>query len=143
MLAYFRRRRTGKRWVLIVLAFAALALKIVSPPGFMVGTGLAEPIVLCAGQGSVMSMSTDTPMAGHGEHGGHQQPPHAPQQNGEHPCPFATFGAAALIPDFGVTVIVAISAVAFVAVARAPAAAPGRGMTAPPPPSRAPPVFHV
>ena len=129
MLGRFRTR-TGARGAMLVLAFLAVALKIMFPPGFMVGSSLAAPIVICTGQGPAMAMM---------DGGGHHRHQDVPHQGGDHVCPFAGHGATPLTPNFGVP-IVAVQPVAVAVLDTYATVAPGRGMAAPPPPSHAPPI---
>ena len=113
------------------LAFLALALMIMFPPGFMAGSSFAQPIVICSGQGPVTMMMM--------EHGGHHQSDKAPHQRNDHPCPFAGHGATPLTPDVSTANHAGGLLAASIAIVSVPAIAPGRGMAAPPPPSHAPP----
>lgn len=129
------RGRTGVRRALVLLAFLALALKTAIPPGFMPGSSLSAPIVICTGQAAVMAMTT--------EHGGRHHPSKTPQQGSDHPCAFAGLGATPLAPDVNPTAVVAAIAAIAAPTARDPRIAPGRGMAAPPPPSHAPPSIRA
>lgn len=124
---------TGARCVLVVFALFALALKIAIPPGFMAGTSLAAPIVICPDQGPTMRM----------EHGGHHAPDEAPPPNSEQPCPFAGLAAVPVLPDLRSPILAASPIGSDPAITPIYAVAPGRGMAAPPPPSHAPPVFRA
>jgi len=122
------------RRVLAVLACLALALKAMSPSGFMPGTSLSIPIVLCTGQGPAMTILWQA---------GHDRPSDAPHQDGDHTCPFAGHGAVPLAPASDVFNIAMAPVPQDIPSARIPAIAPGRGMAAPPPPSHAPPAFRA
>lgn len=127
------REWTCARCVLVVLALLALTLKIAIPPGFMAGTSLAAPIVLCPDQALPVAMA----------HGGHHSPKkHAPQRS-EQPCPFAGLAAVPVLPDLRSPVLAVLMVGSNPAATPRYAVAPGRGMAAPPPPSHAPPVFRV
>ena len=126
------RGRTDARRAMLVLAFLAVALKIMFPPGFMPGSSLATPIVICTGQGPAMTM----------EGGGHHRHHDMPQQGSDHACPFAGHGATPLTPDLGAP-IAAAQPVAVALIDAYPTIAPGRGMAAPPPPSHAPPALRA
>lgn len=115
----------------------ALAMKILIPPGFMPGTSLAQPLVLCPGQ-APMPMTSGMAMAsmGHGSH--HDSDGHSHDGN-DHPCTFAGLGATALAADLHGPLLSPVPAVRAPALAALYAVASGRGMAAPPPPSHAPP----
>jgi hypothetical protein len=119
-----RRRLRGG---LFVLAFLALALKIVAPPGYMTADTGAHPfaLVICTGHGPITIDPTDTAPA-------HKSAPDAP-------CAFAANGVGAAPPDE-----IALGAAGFAVYrplvsAAARDLAPGRGLAAPPPPSQGPP----
>lgn len=118
------------RGVVLTLALLALALKIIVPPGYMVGTStnsLPFSIVICTSQGAVVV----DPGGSHEQDKGAQH---------EAPCVFAGHGLGAEPPErsshpFRPTVI-------YQSIAPAPSceAKPGRGLCAPPPPARGPPL---
>lgn len=127
-------RGAGWRRVLVLTALLALVLKIAVPPGFMPGTSLSVPIIVCPGQDRAIAT---------GHHGGHgpSKPGH---DEADHPCAFTALGLAAIAapvpgPD-PMPVVVAVAAPIAMAM---PVLAPGRGLAAPPPPSRAPPVLST
>lgn len=132
------RTRTAARDLFVVLAILALAFKLLFPPGFMPGSSLAQPIMLCSGQGPMPAMA----MPGMAHDGGHR-PGDMPHGNGDHPCPFAGLGATPLAPHLAATDLGPALTEIAPPVARLAGAAPGRGMAAPPPPSHAPPVIHA
>ena len=126
----------------MVLAFLALALNVLVPPGFMPGRAedpAGFPLVLCTSHGAVTIdgaalIGTPSPSK------------KTPDQNSGHdmPCAFAGHGAGLATPD-----LAAFEAVEFIAYA-APAAptlnsnlAPGRGLAAPPLPARGPPTLTI
>jgi hypothetical protein len=133
MLRYFRARTSG-RHVLLALAILALCMKIAFPPGFMAGSSLAQPIVICSGQGPAMVMM---------DRDGHRMPAEAPHKGGDHSCTFAGHGAAPLTPDLRSASVAEPSPLEADLPAAFPAVTPGRGMAAPPPPSHAPPTFRA
>jgi hypothetical protein len=112
-----------------LIALLALAMNILSPPGFMTAVGRGGPtIVICTGHGPA---TAPDPAGRADHHGGHH-----PGQAGA--CAFAGHGLASAPPPLAIA-----SAAAFApTVPTAPALrdlAPGRGLAAPPPPSRGPP----
>lgn len=128
------RARTIARDALTLLAFLALSLTILFPPGYMPGSGLAQPMVLCSGQmpaGMAMAASD------------HHRPDKAPHGGADHPCPFAVSAATPLLPDGPLAGPAASPGAVPAFAAPTPMVAPGRGMAAPPPPSHAPPAFRV
>ncbi|HXQ09977.1 MAG TPA: DUF2946 family protein [Caulobacteraceae bacterium] len=111
------------------LAALALVMQVLVPQGFMFSGNPSSPgLVICTGHG---------PLVLSGDHG---QPGKAPRPSQDRPCGFAAHGAASEPPT-----ALSASAIAFYAAATeaAPAhvVAPGRGLAAPPPPSRAPPIL--
>ena len=119
------RETSWLRRTLLVLAFAALALRMAVPAGFMPGAG--GSLVICPGSG---------PMAMSAHHGGSE---HSPTGSGDHPCPFAAIAAPADIRAPESVPLLAPRIVATALPARDHEAVPGRGLAAPPPPSQAPP----
>jgi hypothetical protein len=112
---------------LTTLALIAVALKIMTPPGFMISqTGAAFPLVICTGH--MMAA------AGPGR-------PYEKQNGPTHDAPCAFAGHAVATPptslDFS-----APARLRFTFARDLPVAdlAPGRGLAAPPPPSHAPPL---
>ena len=115
----------------LALAFIALAIKVLVPPGFMVanqGAG-ALPLVICTGHGPLtLDLSKDKAPGGKASH--------------DAPCAFAGHGAAPTPTSFApvsAPFAIATSAPTLLAVD----VAPGRGLAAPPPPSRGPPVLPI
>ena len=141
------RTSTAWRRVFAAIAVLALAMKLLTPPGYMPGTSLAQPIVLCPAQdGMAMSHEAMAPTATSGmsmamHHGDGHGPSKAPHDNSEHSCAFAGLAGAPLAAGFDNPVPAPIIAAATHAVATGHTATPGRGMAAPPPPSHAPPLF--
>lgn len=133
------RDRTGWRRALVVLSALALAMKILIPQGFMPGTSLAAPIVMCGGQGP---MPMAMPMAGMA-HEDSSNDGKAPHGGMDRHCDFASVGTPALAASLdGADDALTAMTIAPVALP-APTIAPGRGMAAPPPPSHAPPLFRA
>jgi hypothetical protein len=113
----------------VLLALLALALNLIVPSGFMVDRGpTGATIVICTGHGpQTLARGADVP----GHMPGHSGPHHDA-------CPFAGHGVVAG-PSF--VAMVARQALP----ASVPGAAlhdmrPGRGLAAPPPPPRGPPL---
>jgi hypothetical protein len=127
------RDENGRWWRGVCVALAALALvvKIAIPAGFMVAetnTG-AFPLVLCTAQGAVVL-----------ENGyGAPVQPKAPQGH-EAPCAFTGHGAAFLAPVLVGEALVHPVSYDTVSPARVAFVSPGRGLVAPPPPARGPPL---
>lgn len=132
------RERTAARDIFVALAALVLALKLLFPPGFMPGTSLAQPIVLCSAFGPMPAMA----MPGM-THGGDHKPGTMPHGASDHACPFAGLGATPLTPDMGLPDFGGISLTAAPHAIRLGISAPGRGMAAPPPPSQAPPAVSA
>jgi hypothetical protein len=123
----------GWRGAAALFACLALFLRVLIPAGFMVAPGGAPglPLVLCTGHGPLVVQSA--PPA---------RPDKAPDPAGKHAgdhCVFAGHGAAALAPVFAGPAPVAVRPVALRA-ALPEGLAPGRGLAAPPPPARGPPL---
>ena len=125
----------GWRRSLAFVAMLALVLKIMVPAGFMPGTSLAAPIILCPDAGTMPAMT----MA----HGGHQAPSKAPHDGAAHPCAFAAAGMAAFVAAADGSGVLPIAAGTGVLAAAFRVRAPGRGLAAPPPPSHAPPISRT
>ena len=122
--------RKAARRALFALAFVALVFNVIAPPGYMLADhAAAQPIavVLCTAQGPVAI----TPDQGHA-------PAHKPSS--DMPCAFAGHGVGAAPP---ISVVVGVAEVfqhRRAVVVAASDLAPGRGLAAPPPPSRGPPI---
>lgn len=131
----FSSARTGPwRHVFLTLAVLAVALKVLIPAGFMAApTKVAGlPLVICTGAGSLEMTPADAP----GKHAPGEKPGH------DMPCAFAGHGLAAPAPDLAPVDIAAFPpARALAAPALPDSPTPGRGLAAPPPPSRGPPVL--
>lgn len=131
----FMRSRSGWRHILAALAVLALMLKLLVPAGFMPGTSLSQPIMLCPDQGTMPIMAMDQV----GDHIGHRDPAKSHHGDGEHPCPFAGVAAAATVADIVTPVLTPAFDSSLQLTAAPRAVVPGRGLAAPPPPSHAPP----
>jgi hypothetical protein len=129
MSGVLRLKRNGSRGALFALAFLALLLKILAPPGFMVAErtdGLPFPLVICTGQGSLLLDS-----------GKHSSPAQKPAT--DTPCAFSGHGAGAPPPSLDPAAAPSLADWRLPD-AHAPAdLALGRGLAAPPPPSQGPP----
>ncbi len=126
-----------KRWRAAgsALLLVALWLKLLVPAGWMPGTSLAQPVVICTGQGPMPVMMVMN-------HDREHRPADAPAKHGDQPCAFTALGAAALTSDLPVVAPLPPQTIDRPAAAHK-VGAPGRGLAAPPPPSRAPPVRHA
>jgi hypothetical protein len=120
------RRERAELWTLVALL--ALALKVLTPPGFMVSqTPGAFPLVICTGHGPLKS--ADLPIPGDTK----------THQGSDKACAFAGHG---LAPTLTQAPTLTASLASYAAVVAIPAGhpVPGRGLAAPPPPSQAPPL---
>ena len=126
------------RWLSGMMIACALLGRVIVPSGFMIApaaAGAVPMVVICTGQGSMT-----VPMAAlagqHDPQTDHDQ--HQDKAN-EHPCAFAAASAAvdltAMLHPAG-PVSVATGNIANIR----PAAQPGRGLAAPPPPKTGPPL---
>lgn len=115
------------------MAFAALAMQLLIPPGFMAGAPNAAnrgiPIVICTGEGSVT-----VNWNGAADHDSKKGP--AKQMAA---CPFAGHSLANA-PPTPQAISEPVSFTQYVAATRAYAVCPGRGLAAPPPPAIGPPL---
>lgn len=128
--ASFMTWARSRRGVVLTLALLALALKVAIPPGYMVGTAsnsLPFAIVICTAQGAVAV-----------EPGGSHEQGEASKHDA--PCVFAGHGLGAGPPE--PTSHLLRPSLAYYPIAPTPSceAAPGRGLCAPPPPARGPPL---
>ena len=141
MIAFRTPRSVLGQTTLVVLAFLALAMKVLVPPGYMAASGPADgppfALVLCTAQGPVpaaalpAAVQTDALGDTSGDES-KDNPPHSP-------CVFAGHAAGAVGPDQLTVQSVRFAGYAPPAVAVQPIATPGRGLTAPPLPARGPP----
>jgi len=116
------------RGVVLTLALLALALKIAVPPGYMPGPAtntLPFAIVICTAQGAVSV-----------------EPGGSPDDASTHdaPCVFSGHGLGAEPPSNHASLT--LPTVAYYPSGPPPSceASPGRGLCAPPPPARGPPL---
>jgi hypothetical protein len=118
-----RRLRLG----LAVLALLAVALKVITPPGFMIAqTSGGFPLVICTGHGPL-------------DLSGKSDPIHGKKSTHDAPCAFS--GHAATSPPASCVVSAAVDLVYLApAIDRRGDLVPGRGLAAPPPPSQGPPT---
>ena len=117
--------RLTQRPGLVVLALLAVWIQALVPAGFMVAPDQSPGLVICTGYG---------PLTSHGQPGG------APTSNHDSACVFAGHGLAVAPPL--ATLLPTASVIEHApAIARAAPQSPGRGLAAPPPPSRGPPVL--
>jgi hypothetical protein len=127
----FARTSGAGRTVALVLAVLALALRVAVPQGYMVAApGAGFPLVICTGHGELVL----------GDHGDHKSPA---QKSSEAPCVFAG-SVTPLTPSIAGQIQEPFT-VGADADLGGPVAdlAPGRGLAAPPPQSRAPPVRPI
>jgi hypothetical protein len=118
----------------MTLAAFALALRVMIPAGFMAAptadAGLG--LVLCTGHGPLTLPAGDAPDPGKNTPAG--------KAGHDTPCVFAGHGAGAPAPDLQPVATVVLAPAADPAPAAFEALSPGRGLAAPPPPSRGPPT---
>jgi hypothetical protein len=127
--AHSTTKRPG--WV-TALALLALAIQVLVPSGFMVSAADAAPtVVICTGHGPLL-IGADP--ANH--------PTKAPKPKPAAACAFAGHGTATGSPLQAPSVAIAFSSAVEVADLKADLM-PGRGMAAPPPPSRGPPASRI
>ena len=121
--------RTSVFWrsVCLTLAMIAVALKVLTPPGFMVAsTQGALPLVICTGHGPLIL-------------GGSKDPAAPAHKASDAPCAFAA-ASTPPTPSLAILVPAPLRLAADLApTARGADQTPGRGLAAPPPPSHAPP----
>ena len=120
-------RQLNRRTGLVILALAALWIQALIPAGYMIAPDQAAGLVICTGHG---------PLASHDHPGGE------PTSNHDGACVFAGHGLAVSPPiptQAPVSVTFVHAPVATFAVAQSP----GRGLAAPPPPSRGPPAVSI
>ncbi len=109
-----------------LLALLAVALKVLTPSGFMIAqTRGGFPLVICTGHGPL-------DLSGAGD------PLHGKKSSNDAPCAFS--GHAATTPPASFVVSAAVGLVYLAPVTdRRGDLVPGRGLAAPPPPSQGPP----
>jgi len=132
-------RMLASRGALCFVAFLALAMKVIVPPGYMAGPATPDgppfALVLCTAQGPTPVPAARTAAA-------QDETPHDPADSdgARHtPCVFAGHAAGAVGPERLTVQAATFAAYAAPAPAAAPATAPGRGLAAPPLPARGPP----
>jgi hypothetical protein len=115
----------GRGWF-IALATLALAMQVLVPRGYMVSQDRASPgLVICTGHGPLRLADR------------HQAPGKAPKSS-DAPCAFAAHGVSTPPPSLTPLAMVSFGYASDV-VTWTFDLAPGRGLAAPPPQSRAPP----
>lgn len=123
------------RGLALTLTVMAIALKVMIPSGFMADTSGhgSAPLVLCTAQGMVLVDAADL------AHDTSKSP--APTKHkADLPCAFAGHGVSGLISaPLSTATITSIAYLAAPALA-SPDVTPGRGLAAPPPPARGPPL---
>lgn len=123
----------GQWWRSVCMTLAALALvvKIAIPTGFMVADANAGgfPLVLCTAGGAVVIDSVPGAPTDH----------KAPRSH-EAPCAFVGHGAAFVAPDLVGETLAQPIVYAPISPERPASISPGRGLVAPPPPARGPPL---
>jgi len=126
------------RGIAIVLLVCALAMRMLVPSGFMIAPGAhGATLVLCPGQGAVpAAMPHHMAMPSHdmGKHGGDHQ------DKADHPCAFASAGAAADLVSM-VHPAAPTTRAEFAPTSFGVSAQPGLGLAAPPPPKTGPPAL--
>jgi len=136
-----RARPSAGAWrhICMMMAVLALALKVLIPPGTMIATpsqGASFPLVLCTGQGPLLIDGATLPGA---PSAGKEKP--AQKSSHDAPCLFAGHGAATPIPlPHGFEPVEWVTFDAPPQAAAPSSIAPGRGLAAPPPPPRGPPL---
>jgi hypothetical protein len=122
-----------ERGVAMIFAVLLLVFQLAIPQGFMLSAGPQGPaIVVCTGHGP-LTLQTGEP----------GRPSKAPHAKSDGACPFAGHGGAPLTPEPPTPTAAAYGAVAVLDALKAPDLLPGRGLAAPPPPSRGPPVLLI
>lgn len=126
--------RTGLMAAMLrALAFAALAFGVVVPPGYMPARAADHSIVIsiCTGNGPISSALTLGHKGTHKDQGQHD-----PRSS----CPFAGHQAPQQLPDLAPAPVLVADYVAYLPTPLLSHAQPGTGLSAPPPPSHAPPL---
>lgn len=123
----------------LTLAALALFLKVLIPPGTMVAPPSADksfPLMICTSQGAMAMPMAD--MGGHHDPADKGDP--GPDAGHHHPCIFASASASPLTPSVAAAPPRAAPVYddTFQSLSHS---APGQGLSAPPPPARAPPVL--
>jgi len=127
------------RGLAVVLLVCALAMRMLVPSGFMIAPGAHGAIlVLCPGQGATpAAVPHHMAMPGHDvtKHGGDHQ-----GKTADHPCAFASAGAAADLVSM-VHPAAPTTRADFAPALFGVSAQPGLGLAAPPPPKTGPPAL--
>jgi hypothetical protein len=125
-------RRGGARCAFVVLAFVALLLNVLVPPGFMAAPtdGRAFPIVICTGHGP-LTLDSDN---------GSKAP--AEKSKPGSVCAFAGHSTPPT-PSPAAIIAAPVRFEATRSIRSLTDLAPGRGLAAPPPPSHAPPALLI
>ena len=110
----------------LILALMALLIKVIVPPGFMVGGNQTGALQICTGHESAPA----------GDDG-------SPDKTNKHeaPCAFAGHALGFSPPVFDGASFVQPLSYALILTGLAMDLLPGRGLAAPPPPAHAPPKF--
>ena len=125
----------------MTLATLAIAFKVLVPAGYMVSTAptndLPFQIVICTGHGMEVIDPGQVLDPSGKDHAPSQKPGH------DAPCPFAAHGATAPPPCLVAASLVQFSEYRAAIVPVATHVAPGRGLSAPPPPATGPPSILI
>lgn len=126
---------------MLALASLALFLKILIPPGYMAAPakpdGPAFALVLCTAQGMVTLDPADHP------DGAGESAPTDDDGARHSPCVFAGHGLNAPAPELRAVEIVAFPRLVDRPLFARTDVIPGRGLAAPPPPARGPPLLQA
>ncbi len=125
------RQATHSRGLWALLAFLALAMNVLVPPGFMVGASPAAGtgLVICTGHGPATLPGATSPKGHPAGKSGHDAGA----------CAFAGHGVSSA-PPASARVASEVFAPRVRTGAEPQDQTPGRGLAAPPPPSQGPPV---
>lgn len=123
------------RGLALSLAVMAMALKVMIPAGFMAGPSGpgAAPLVLCTAQG--MTVVDPSDLVSHDA-----KDPAPGKSKSDAPCAFAGHGVSGLLVDPLASASVETVAYLTMLPLTTPEVTPGRGLAAPPPPARGPPL---
>ncbi len=116
------------RGLSLALSLVALLMQVLVPAGYMVAQGANGPdVVICTGHGALLA-SVDQ-----------HHPGKVPGSRADAPCAFAGHGVLAPPADNAAAAVIQVSHTPVPAIGLWDLA-PGRGLAAPPPPSRGPPT---